>query len=160
MEVERIDYDEAKKWFGYRTWMWAFPGFVASALMWFVFSRTLSKSYATRLWLAVILGLAVELLGLLAAQISIQFPWMRFGWRLSFLLNGPVCAALSAVGAFLGSGVVLAYLQNDVTHLPSAGLIHAVYVAMQFAIVVSALWGFVFGSWFALRRDKYFVEPM
>jgi len=25
--------------------------------------------------------------------------------------------------------------------------------------VLSGMWGAVFGAWFALRRDKYFIEP-
>ncbi len=157
---ERIDYYEAKRWFWLRTWLWFLLGSVVSTVVCFFFSGRLIEDSGARFWLSVSLGLGLELLGLLAAYVSLQFPWMRSGWRSSFLLNGPVCAAISAVCAFMCAGVVFAYLQSDAAHLPSAELIQLAQTVMVFGIVVGALWGFVLGSWFALRRDKYFLEPI
>jgi len=34
------------------------------------------------------------------------------------------------------------------------------YTIMRFSVVVAALWGFIYGSWFAMRLDKYFVEQI
>lgn len=160
MEVEKLRYDEAKRWFWRRTWVWFLPGAAGSILMWFLFAKSIVRGSSAKLWLSILLGLTSELLGLLAGWASLQFPWMRFGWRLGFLLNGPACAVLSAICAFLCSGAALAYLQNDVLHPPSPSLMQSAYAVMQFGIAASALWGFIFGSWFVLRRDKYFVEPI
>jgi len=158
--MEQISYDEAKEWFWIRTWLWFFVCALLSIMALFAYSGGLMKTFSARFWVSVIVGVSITLLGLAAAHISLQLPWMRAGWRFGFALNGPACAAVSALTAFLCCGGVLSYLQNDPIHPASAALIQATYSLMQFGIAAAALWGFIFGSWFAMRRDKYFVEPI
>lgn len=166
--MEKLSYDEAREWFWVRTGVWFLPIALVSMMVFFAVSSDFVRPFSTRIWLSVGVGVGSALLGLLAAFVSMQFPWMRRGWRLGFTLNGPACAAIAAVVAFFVCGIALSFLQNKPPG-PNAvravrdahqAMIHAAYMAMQFGIGASALWGLVFGSWFALRRDRYFVEPI
>lgn len=51
-------------------------------------------------------------------------------------------------------------MKDNIYNYPSEEIISACHEIMAFGIYLSAFWGFMFGSWFALRRDKYFVEPI
>lgn len=158
--MEKVSYDEAKEWFWIRTWLWTAVAAVVSVMAYFAFSNGVVKAFAPRMWVSISAGIGSPLLGLLAAYISLQFAWMRRGWRFAFLPNGPACAAIAALEAFLICGMILSFMQSDPYHLPSADLIDRTYTLMRFGISASAFWGFIYGSWFALRRDKYFVEPI
>ena len=116
--------------------------------------------FSSRVWLGVSAGVVSVLLGLLAASISRQFPWMITGWRFGFLLNGPVSAVIAAIPAALICSVVMGVMTSDANHYPSDEAMQTAYTMMLFFVVASAFWGFVFGSWFAMRRDKYFVQPV
>jgi len=158
--MERISYDEAREWFWVRTWMWFVACALLSVIATFAYSGELLKTFPARFWVSVIAGTSVTALGLLAAYVSLQFPWVRTGWRFGFALNGPACAAMSALASFLACGIILSVMQNDPQKPPSAALIQSTYSLMQFGIAAAALWGFIFGSWFTMRRDRYFVEPI
>jgi hypothetical protein len=94
--------------------------------------------------------------------------WMRFGWRISYVLNGPFCALVAGLAAVILCGIVLPFLQaNRPDPVGHKGLYEAylamidlAYQIMAFSSGAAAFWGFVFGSWFAMRRDKYFIEPL
>ncbi|MCX8053473.1 MAG: hypothetical protein N3B12_06665 [Armatimonadetes bacterium] len=160
MELERISYDEARTWFWMRTWLWFVVCAVFSVVLFFEYSGGMLKTLEARFWVSAIAGISTALMGLSAAAISRQFAWMRIGWRLGFVLNGPVCALISGLMAVLAGNVILSFMQNDPTRAPSATMLQVVYSLLQFGAVEAALWGFIFGSWFAMRRDKYFVEPI
>ena len=156
--MEKISYDEAREWFWVRTALWFAVAVVISVVAEFNYAGGLIDAFSERMWVSVIAGVSVSALGLLAAYISIQLVWMREGWRFGFAINGPACAAIAALAAFLACGVILSFMQNDPAHPPSPAAIQAAYTLMQFGVGAAALWGFVFGSWFAIRRDRYFVE--
>jgi len=158
--LEVATYDEVRQWFWFRTWLWTVAACIASVMAYFAYLNGLVEAFATRMWLSVGVGVAVTLIGMLAAFISLQFAWMRGGWRLGFVLNGPACAAIGALTAFLLCGVILTFMQNDPLHPPPANTVHVTYTIMRFSVVVAALWGFIYGSWFAMRLDKYFVEQI
>lgn len=158
--MERISYDEAREWFWVRTAVWTVVAALASAMAFFACSGDLVKGLHSRTWLSVGAGILSVLLGLAAATISFQFPWMRGGWRRGFVLNSPACTAISGLMAFLVCGVILSFMQNDPMHQPSPQTVQVAYSLMQFGTGASAFWGFIFGSWFSMRRDKYFVEPI
>jgi hypothetical protein len=158
--VEKISYDEAREWFWVRTALWAAVSAVVSVMAHFAYSNGIIKLFHVRMWVSIGSGMGTVLLAILATTISLQFPWVRLGRRYAFLLNGPACAAISALMAFLVCGFILTFMQNDPLHPPSAALIDWTYAIMRFAIGAATVWGFVFGSWFVLRRDRYFVESI
>ena len=162
MVNEKLSYDEARLWFWTRTFVWLVPAFVVTGValygFWDYFELTGPSSL--RLWLSVGEGAGSVLIGLLGALISLEFPWMRLGRGYGCLLNGPVCAVISGLGAFLLSGAILSILQNDPYHPPSQASVETEYLLMQFGVGASIFWGFILGSWFAMRRDKYFVEQI
>ncbi|MGC8862892.1 MAG: hypothetical protein ACP5R5_08975 [Armatimonadota bacterium] len=160
MEVETLSYEEAKSWFWIRTWLWFLVCAIVSVMTFFAYGGQWLKTFPARFWVSLICGIGAVLMGLGAAAISLQFVWQRSGWRFGFALNGPACAAMSALMAFLCCGFILSFMQNDPNHLPPPAMIQTTYSLMQFGTASAGLWGFVFGSWFALRRDKYFVEPI
>jgi hypothetical protein len=160
MDPERISYDEAKAWFWIRTWLWFAICALLSVMAFFGYGGGMLKTFPVRFWVSVVAGISVTLLGLSGAYLSLQFPWMRLGWRFGFALNGPASAAISALAGFFLCGAVLSLMQNDPVHPPSPAVIQVTYSLMKFGVAAAGLWGFIFGSWFAMRRDKYFVEPI
>lgn len=160
MLLEKITYSEAREWFWVRTAGWLIPAVLVSAAAYFFYSGEYFSRTAARVEFALGAGAAAVLLGLAAAAISIQLPWMRTGRWYGFALNGPFCAFASGFLAFVIFGLVIALLQRDTFNLPSGNLIDALYKLDIFDIGASSFWGFCLGSWFALRRDRYFVEPI
>jgi len=158
--LERISYDEAKHWFWIRTAIWTVVAALISMMAFFAYSNEIIKEFSSRIWISVGAGLVSTLLGLMAAWISMQFQWMRRGWRLGFVLNSPACVLISALAAFFICGFILSFLKSDTQNPISAEAIQTAYILMQFGIGASAFWGFIFGSWFSMRRDRYFVETI
>lgn len=148
--------------------MWILPIVLVSVIAIFALSNDLIKPFSTRLWVAIGMGIAASLIGLIAASISRSFPWMRLGWRFAFALNGPACAAASAIMAFFLGGLIMSFIQDKTVNPITEPKDYAAYMAMIDAafrmmilgIVASAFWGFILGSWFAMRRDKYFIEQI
>ncbi|MCL5102507.1 MAG: hypothetical protein M1133_00135 [Armatimonadetes bacterium] len=158
--LEKISYAEAREWFWVRTAIWCIPAMVVSMAVHFVLLNELGIAGRAYVWLSIVSGILSVLLGVLAALISMQLPWMHTGWRFGFLLTGPACAVVGGLGAFMLGGLWIAYMRGDPLHLPSAEAMASAFQALQFAVGAAAMWGFLFGSWFALRRDRYFVEPI
>ena len=156
--MEKISYDEARQWFWIRTWLWFAVLAVLMVMGTFAYSADLIKEFSARFLASLIVGIVAPLLGLAAAAISLQFTWMRMGWRLAFALNGPVCAGMAGLIAAFVCVFALSYMRGEAVHPPSEATIQTAYSLMEFGIGASALLGFIFGSWFAMRRDKYFVE--
>ncbi|MHB9038610.1 MAG: hypothetical protein ACYC64_18315 [Armatimonadota bacterium] len=162
MVNEKLSYYEARSWFWTRTFVWLVPAFVVTGFTLYAFWDyfELTGSSSLRMWLSVGEGVGAVLVGLLAALISLEFPWMRLGRSYGCMLNGLVCAVISGLAAFLLSGAILSILQNDPYHPPSQAGVETAYLLMQFGVGASIFWGFILGSWFAMRRDKYFVEQI
>ena len=166
--MEKINYYEAREWFWIRTWVWFVPTVLISVMAIFALSNDLIKPFSTRLWIAIGMGIAVSLIGLMAASISTSLPWMRLGWRFSFALNGPASAAAAAITAFLLGGLIMSLLQDKTVNPTTEPKLYAAYMTMidtaykmlMLGIVASGFWGFILGSWFAMRRDKYFIEQI
>lgn len=140
--------------------MWTVVMVIVSVIALFVYSGDPLRVFGARMWFSVGAGVGSVLIGLLAAVISLQLPWMRSGWAIGPVLNSLACAAIAALAAFLICGFILTFMQNDPYNQPSQSLIQTTYDLMWGGIIVSAFWGLVYGSWFALRRDKYFVESI
>ena len=166
--MEKISYYEAREWFWIRTCVWLLPIILISVMAIFALSDDYIKPFSTKLWVAIGIGIAASLIGLMAASLSMSFPWMRLGWRLSLALNGPACAAVAALTAFLLGGLVTSFLQDTAVNPATRPKEYAAYLAMidtaykmmLLGIVASGFWGFILGSWFAMRRDKYFIEQI
>ena len=158
--MERYGYQEAKQWFWTRTWFWSALAVVATAAACFVYAEGLIKATGPRVGAAAGIAVFAVILGVLAAYMSLQMPWMRAGWRVAFIPNMILCPVIGGVVALLVGGFVLSYLQDDVIFPYPQSVIAAAHNLTQFAVGASALWGFVIGSWFAMRRDKYFVERL
>ncbi len=86
---------------------------------------------------------------------------MRTGWRFAFILNGPAVAVIAALaGAFIYA-VAVGQQESIASHQVLSIVERQVIDNYgQAGVVAAALWGFIFGSWFAMRRDKYFVESI
>ncbi len=164
--LEVVRYDVARKWFWMRTWFWFVPLVILSIMFHFGYAREAISSFNLLIKVSLGQGFITAFIGLVAAIASIQFPWMINGWRIAFLINGPACAASAGVVTFLLGSIVIAILSdnppNPITEVQKfQAYTHANAIAQylfKFGIGASAFWGFVLGSWFALRRDKYFVE--
>lgn len=165
-----MTYEEVRDWFWTRTIIWTLLAAVVSAAAFFIYSGEFDgvETQSARIWVSVGCGLLVTLLGLMAACISMQFPWMRRGWRRGFVLNGPICAVIAGLSALFISGIILSFLQNDppnqfhekAAYKAYTDMIDAAFMLIQLGIGAAAFWGFIFGSWFSLRRDKYFIEQL
>jgi hypothetical protein len=162
MVDEKLDYYEARSWFWTRTFVWLVPAVIITAVGQYFFWNyyELVGSVSLKLWVSIVGGVAVVLIGLLGAAISLEFVWMRLGHRYGYVMNGPICAIMSGVAAFLLCGAILSILQNDPYNPMSQAEVQTTYTLMQFGVGVSMLWAFILGSWFAMRRDKYFVEQI
>lgn len=158
--MERVVYDEARRWFWTRTWLWFVVAVVASAVFWYFATDGVIKPMGIRAGICVGGGVFVALAGLIAATMSTQLPWMRAGWRIAFVLNGPSGAAIAAVIGTLVGGLALSILQNDPLHPPPPSVKEAARALAEYGVGACALSGFIFASWFAMRRDKYFVERL
>lgn len=158
--MEKVSYVEAREWFWVRTAVWCVPSAIVSVIACFAYYGSIVEDFRPRLIYSIAAGVGGTLFGLIAAWISIQFPWMRLGRRLAWPLNAILCAAMSAVGALLVCGAILGVMKDNTAHYPSEEVISTTYDLMLFAIALAAFWGLALGSWFALRFDKYFVEPI
>ena len=158
--MERVGYDEARSWFWTRTWLWFVVAVVASAVFWYFATDGVIKPMGVRAGICAGGGVFVALAGLIAATISTQLPWMRAGWRIAFVLNGPSGAAIAAVIGALVGGLALSILHNDPLHPPSRAVVQTALTLVEYGMGACALLGFIFASWFAMRRDKYFVERL
>jgi len=156
--MEKVNYEEAREWFWVRTVVWCVPAAIVSVIVCFGYYGSLISEFGDRMLYSAIAGVGATLLGLLAAFISIQFTWMRMGWKLSWPLNSLVCAGVAALGALLISAVILCVMGDNIYNPASEQFKSAVYGMMQFAIGLAVFWGLTLGGWFALRFDKYFVE--
>lgn len=156
--MEKVSYEEAREWFWVRTVVWCVPAAIVSVIVCFGYFGSLVSEFRDRLLYSAIAGVGATLLGLLAAYISIQFTWMRMGWKRSWPLNALACAAVAALGAVLACGVILSIMKDNIYNMPSDEVISTPYDLMLFAIALAAFWGLALGGWFALRFDKYFVE--
>lgn len=162
MVDEKLDYYEARSWFWMRTFIWILPAIVVTAIGQYFFWNyyELVGSDSLKLWLSTAEGIGVVFVGLLGATISLEFVWLRLDRRYGCVLNGPVCAIISGVAAFLLCGAILSILQNDPYNPMSQAEVQTTYMLMQFGIGASMFWAFILGSWFAMRRDKYFIEQI
>lgn len=159
--MEKMTYEEARGWFWTRTWFWAAPAALATAVSYFLFAAEMYKSAEPRTLIAAGIGIGSVLLGVLAAWLSMQSPWMRGGWKIGIIINGILCIGIAGVISGFISAFVMAYIERDPALYPvSEALRESTMMSMGFGIGASALWGFVFGSWFAMRRDRYFVERL
>lgn len=158
--MEKISYEEAREWFWIRTAVWLIPAFIVSAIGFFAYAGTVIDALKPRIEVALLSALGATLLGMVAASISKGLPWMRLGrWKL-WWLNAFVCAGSAAFGAIALSLVTLAALRSNPEVLPGSSIFDTASSIMEIGTCVAAFWGAAFGTWFALRRDKYFVESI
>ena len=174
--MEKLTYDEVRSWFWTRTWIWFVPAAAASVVAHYMLPGMLlaeaaALSPTTQTWVSVALGIATVLIGIFAAKITVQLPWMRAGWRFAFILNAPVSVVISGIIALLlGMGALsvldLTIPSAEVATAPGrveriwSEVINPARAMVWFGTGASAFWGFVFGSWFAIRRDRYFVDGL
>ena len=158
--MQSTSYEEAREWFWVRTAIWCVPMAIISVIASFAYFGPLLDDFRSRLTLALAAGIGSMLFGVLAAWISIQFPWMRLGWRRAWLPNGILCAVMAAIGAVLVCSVFVSAMRDNIYNPASEEVQAAAYDMMLFAISLAAAWGLVLGGWFALRLDKYFIEPI
>ena len=158
--MEKVSYAEAKEWFWVRTALWCVPAAIVSVIACFAYYGSIVEDFQPRLTYSAIAGVGGTLLGLIAASLSTQFPWMRLGRRLAWPFNSIMCAGISTVGALLICGVILSIMRDNIYDYPSEQVIATAYDLMLFAVALAAFWGLTLGTWFALRFDKYFVEPI
>ena len=174
--MEKLTYDEVKGWFWTRTWIWFVPAAAVSVVAHYMLpSMLLAPSEvvpsSAQTWVYVGSGIATVLIGIFAAKITIQLPWMRAGWRFAFILNAPVSVVISGIIALLLGMAVLSVLDLTIpsAQVPTAPehveriwseVINPAKAMVWFGTGVAAFWGFVFGSWFAIRRDRYFVDGL
>lgn len=158
-QLERIPYEEAREWFWIRTGVWLIPAYIVNAMATFAYAGTLIEDFKTRTTVALLCALAITLLGLLSAVLSIPLPWMRLGRRRLWPLNTLACTLIAAFSAVALSGIILTIIGGQGTEYVAG---HPVYDTarslMEVGVVATAFWGAAFGSWFALRLDRYFVE--
>lgn len=143
-----------------RTWVWFVPAVALSWAAYYMLVGDTGVPVSPRIGAAAGMGAAAALLGLMAAWLSLQLPWMRGGWRSAFVLNGVVSAGFSGLAALLAAGAALGFLQSDPYKPPSRETLETAYMLIEYGTGGAMFWGFVLGSWFAIRRDKYFVEPI
>ena len=158
--MERIPYDEARDWFWVRTAVWFVPACLVSAMGCFEYAGTMIETFKVRVIVSLISSLAATLLGLLAAGISMQYPWMRLGWWKLWWLNSLIGAVIAAFLATGLSAIIQTVLRETPGRVPGNHVYDTATSMMGVGIVIAAFWGAVFGAWFALRRDKYFVESI
>jgi hypothetical protein len=158
--LNKLSYAEAREWFWVRTAVWSAAAGVASIIISFFYYESTVNLFQTRLTYGAIVGVASVLLGLMSAKISTQFPWMRLGKKYAWLLNSILCALVAILIAVLICGIILSVMRDNIEQYPTQETIAMAYEIMIFAISLSGFWGLTFGAWFALRRDRYFVEQI
>lgn len=158
--MQQISYEEAREWFWVRTALWCVPAAIVSVIVCFAYYGTLLDDFRPRLFSAIAAGVGATLFGLFSAGISIQLPWMRLGRRWGWMPNTILCAGAAALMAVLVCSAVLSVMQDNIQNPASEDVKAAAYDMMLFAISLSAGWGIMLGGWFALRFDKYFIEPI
>jgi hypothetical protein len=162
-----IRYDELRTWFWWRTWMWSIPCTILTTIAVFWRLEGQGLGFNLRFWDSVWVGVGSVAIALLVAGTSTARPWMRFAWKSALPVNTLVGAVFAGVLAFLVGGIVLGIAQNsppDQFIAPDRYRVYLVNVSgclncVKYGVLLSALWGAVYGAWFALRRDKYFIEP-
>jgi len=159
-ELERVPYAEAREWFWVRTIVWSVPTYIVSAMGCFAYASTVIEPFSARLVTSLLTALAATLLAVISASISKSFPWMRLGWRRLWWLNLLVTGAMAAFLA-VGLSLVTLTVLRDYPHFePGSAYYNRALSMMSFGVAIAAFWGAAFGSWFALRLDKYFVESI
>lgn len=158
--MEKISYEEAKEWFWVRTFIWLLPCIAVSVAAGFVYSKELIDAGSPRLWVSLGIGAIGTLSGLLSAFFSLQLPWMRTGRWYCFLLTSPVSAFGGGFIAFAIAGAVISLMKPYAANTEMANIIEVSINIAKFFVAGSVFWGFCFGSWFSLRRDKYFIEQI
>lgn len=153
-----MSYDEAREWFWVRTTVWFLVALTISSLAYYFYSDGIVAPVGRRILLSVICASGATLLAILAAWLSIETPWMQLGRWQAWLFNGIICAGIATIGGALVSAAILCFMRDNIHNYPSEELLSACHEMMLFGICLAAFWGLIFGSWFALRRDKYFVE--
>ena|GEM_PF-1331327 len=159
-ELERIPYEEAREWFWVRTAIWFVPAYISTAIGCFAYAGTMIENLKARMIVSLLSALAATLLGLIAASISRQYPWMRLGLRKLWSLNALISAVMAAFFAIGLSGIILTVLRETPEYIPGNFVFDTASSMMGLGIVIAAFWGAAFGTWFALRFDKYFVESI
>ncbi|MFQ3550213.1 MAG: hypothetical protein SNJ70_10740 [Armatimonadota bacterium] len=156
--MDTLTYYEVKRWFWIRTWMWSIPVFILSILLFYFYSRSYFEDFEPLFKVSLAGGLITPLLSIFSAFLSVQLPWMRLGWLVSFVINGPFCIIVGGlVSAFL-SGIFYSFISTDIDR--PLEVLEITKQILKLVVLNSAFWGFVYGTWFAMRKDKYFVEPI
>ncbi len=158
--VVRLGFYELKKWFWLRTYFWALIAIVVTGTAVFFASTEQMEDPGTRLLISFMVGLVTVASNLLVVNMSTNTPWMRSGFLWSFLPNGFVCALGNGfVTAVLCVGV-LSFMSIDPENLPTEEDLATAWWFFYLSMGSGVFWGFIFGNWFAMRRDKYFVEDI
>lgn len=126
----------------------------------FAYAGEVIETFKTRLLVSLVSALGATLLGLLSATISRNFPYMRLGWRKLWWLNTLICGFIAGFLAAGVSAIILAVLKENPNCIPGNYVYDTATSMMELGIAVAAFWGAAFGTWFALRLDKYFVESI
>ncbi len=158
--LEKVSYAEAREWFWVRTAIWSAPAVIVSVIACFAYYEPIVDLSHGRILYSIIAGASSVLFGLIAAALSMQFPWMRLGKKHVWPINSVLSEAMAVLGAVLICGIILSVMRDNTENYPSQELIATTYEIMIFAIALAGFWGFALGSWFALRRDRYFVEQL
>ena len=158
--MERIPLDEAREWFWVRTAVWFVPAYIVSAMGCFEYAGAMIEALKTRMIVSLVSALVATLFGLLTAGISMQYPWMRLGWWKLWWLNALVGAVIAAFFATGLGAIIQTVLRENPDYVSGNHVFDTASSVMGLGIVIAAFWGAAFGAWFALRRDKYFVESI
>lgn len=158
--LEKVSYAEAREWFWVRTALWCAPSVVVSVIACFAYYEPIVDLSQGRVFCSIAAGVGSVAFGLLAAALSTQFPWMRLGKKRAWPINALLSTGMAVLGAVLVCGIVLSIMRDNTDSYPTQEIIATAYEIMMFGIALAGFWGFALGSWFALRRDKYFVEQI
>ncbi len=158
--LNKVPYEEAKAWFWIRTAIWFIPSALLLSMITFEATSGFFPGMRYKLIAAVIGGGLSALMGVMAGWMSIQFVWMKENWKIAFLINAVVCAVIAETAMFIIGGFVFAYIQGKPKDPYPASFINALFNLVKIATGLAGIAGFIYGSWFALRQDKYFVEQI
>lgn len=164
--MDRMTYAEAKDWFWIRTWIWSVPAAVVTIVGLYLFADRQDTLKDLRVLFAACAGLFSVLVAVLMSYVSTQWPWMRSGAWFGVALTAPICAAVGVFLTFLAGGVLLAIVRESVPvgiameQIVNIDTIDAVYDVTNYAMYASGFWSLLFGTWFSLRRDRYFVDSI